>query len=180
MVCPRCIAAVTQIFASMNIAVQHVKLGEAETAQPLSPAQKADLSNRLKAQGFELLEESGQRTVEAVKNIIVDLIYQNDARIPDSNLSALISNSLNRDYKTISTLFKQLQGQTIERYFIAQKIERVKELISYNELSLSEISYKLNYSSVAHLSAQFKRETGMTPSDFKNCSAHTRRGIDKI
>lgn len=162
-----------------GLQVQTVRLGEAILAREPTLAQKAQLSARLEALGFELLEDRKSRIIEAVKNRIVELVHAPQV-VPAVNLSDYLPEKLCLDYRYLSNLFSETQGQTIEKYYIAQKIERVKELLIYDELTLSEIAFRMGYSSVAHLSAQFKRTTGFTPSYYKRCGAGRRRPLDKL
>lgn len=179
MVCDRCVVVVRAELERAGFAVQSVGLGEAVLDTEPTPAQKAQLSARLEALGFELLEDRKARIVEAVKSSIIELVRTPDA-VPSVNLSEYLGEKLRLDYRYLSNLFSETQGRTIEKYYIAQKIERVKELLVYDELTLSEIAFRLGYSSVAHLSAQFKRTTGLTPSYYKRFGAGKRRPLDKL
>lgn len=179
MVCPRCITAVTEILERSGVVVKSVTLGEAEIAEELTDKEKTRLKAQLEASGFELLEDRKSRMVEAVKNSIIELVRAQTA-VPDVNLSDYLADKLRVDYKSLSSLFSATQGRTIENYYIAQKIERVKELLVYDELTLSEIAFRLGYSSVAHLSAQFKHTTGLTPSYYKRRSEHRRQPLDDL
>jgi len=179
MVCPRCIASVEDILHNLNHSFEKVDLGEAVLNQTLSNNEISILKDTLLKQGFELLEDKKDKIVEAVKTHIIQLVKN-----PDSNhskkISAYLSTAIGYDYSHISSVFTATQGITIEKYFILQKIERVKELLSYNELTLSEIAYQLNYSSLAALSAQFKDITGVTPSEFKKLREQGRKSLDNL
>lgn len=179
MVCPRCIMAVRQILDKLEIPYLSVELGEAWLKQPLKDQQKAALRSELESIGFELLEDQRQQLVEQIKRSIIELVHQenNELKI---NLSDFLAEQCHHDYSFLSKLFSEVCGITIEKYFIHQKIERVKELLAYNELSLSEIALLLNYSSTAHLSAQFKSVTGMTPTQFKQQESGMRKPLDQI
>lgn len=179
MVCPRCVAAVRGVLERSGLEVRSVTLGEAEIAGALDDGVKRAVAERLGAEGFELLEDRRSRIIEAVKHGIIELIYSHEV-MPEVNLSEYLSDRLHMDYKYLSTLFSQTQGRTIERYFIAHRIERVKELLVYDELTLGEIAYRMGYSSVAHLSMQFKRETGLAPSVYKRSGAGQRRPLDEL
>lgn len=179
MVCNRCVMVVRDCLEREGFTVNSVRLGEAEIAGELSEAQKTRLTERLRALGFELLEDRKSRIIEAVKNSIVELVYGSED-LPAVNLSDYLADKLRLDYKYLSSLFSETQGRTVEKFFIAQKIERVKELLVYDELTLSEIAYRLGYSSVAHLSAQFKRVTGLTPSYYKRSGGRKRRPVDEV
>lgn len=179
MVCDRCVMVVRTELERAGCRVLAVRLGEAEVEGGLSPGEKARLAERLEALGFELLEDRRARMIEAVKRAVIELVRAEEV-MPDVRLSEYLQERLRVDYRQISTLFSETEGRTVEKYFIAQKIERVKELLVYDELSLGEIAFRLGYSSVAHLSAQFKQVTGMTPSRYKLMGAAGRRTIDSV
>ena len=179
MVCDRCVMVVRTELERAGCRVLAVRLGEAEVEGGLSPGEKARLAERLEALGFELLEDRRARMIEAVKRAVIELVRAEEV-MPDVRLSEYLQERLRVDYRQISTLFSETEGRTVEKYFIAQKIERVKELLVYDELSLGEIAFRLGYSSVAHLSAQFKQVTGMTPSRYKLMGSVGRRTIDSI
>ena len=179
MVCNRCILVVKQELERLLIESRSVTLGEAETSIELSKETIEQLNNNLTKLGFELLDNSKQQLIEKIKNTIINQIHYNDDE-SHVNFSEILSKTLRKDYSYLSSLFSEVEGITIEKYIINQKIEKVKELIIYDELSLSEIAYKLNYSSVAHLSNQFKKVTGLTPSHFKQAGQNKRKPIDKV
>lgn len=179
MVCPRCIDSVKEIFNKINIETYTVELGEVKTPNEITIEQKKQLEQQLKARGFELLQDQKSKLIGQIKVIIIEQIHYKIEAL-NVNFSTLISERLNHDYTGLSKLFSQVEGVTIEKFILKQKIEKVKELIVYNELNLSEIAYRLNYSSVAHLSSQFKKETGMTPSDFKKLEKRDRNTLDSI
>src|SRR5690606_28337477 len=129
--------------------------------------------------GFEVIDDRKSLIIEKIKNIIIDLVHHQD-NDTKSNLSDVLSSKLHHDYNYLSNLFSEIEGTTIEKYFIAQKIEKVKELLVYDELSLSEIAFRLNYSSVAYLSNQFKKVTGLTPSHFKQIREDKRKSLDEV
>ena len=178
MVCPRCIMAVKDILNKLNIEYAHIQLGHVISNQDLSNGLKEKLANELKSIGFELLSDSQQRIVEQIKNLIIEQIYHSTTE--GFVISDLLSDRLHKDYSYLSKLFSSIEGITIEHYTILQKTERIKELLSYDQLTLSEIADKMGYSSVAHISAQFKKVTGMTPSSFKSQSKNSRISIDKV
>ena len=168
MVCDRCKMAVEKLLVDHHLQAFNVQLGEVELQQQsLDEQAYLQLKQGLEHLGFELLEDKKKALVNQIKACIVQLAHYNQAPLK-TNLSAYLSKQLNTDYTSLSNLFSAEEGNTIEHYYIQQKIERAKELLSYGELTLSEIAFQLNYSSVAHLSAQFKKETGLTPSQFKN------------
>ncbi|MBB6130335.1 helix-turn-helix domain-containing protein [Mucilaginibacter lappiensis] len=156
-----------------------IELGEVTLKENPEAQQLQELEKSLTALGFELIDNQKSRLIEQIKTEIIKLVHYTDTTNP-LKLSVLLADRLNHDYSYLSNLFSSVEGTTIEKYHIAQKIERVKELLIYNELSLSEISYQLGYSSVAHLSAQFKQVTGMTPSQFKGLQKHARKNIDDV
>ena len=179
MVCPRCVTSVKEILDQLGLSYWSVELGKITLESNPSNAQKKQLAELLKAQGFELLEEGKSSLISQIKSILIGQIQHSDKSISE-NYSSFISEKLNHEYTYLSKLFSQVEGITIEKYITKVKIERVKELIIYNENSLSEIADILGYSSVAYLSAQFKKETGMTPSAFKKKGKGFRYGLDKI
>ena len=178
MVCPRCVQAVSQVFASLDITPLDVRMGEAIVAEPLTAGQHADLQRELEAIGFELLDDQQKQLVERIKTIIIDHIH----RLEDNHFvfTDVLQVELNKEYSQLSKLFSEKEGITIEQYVILQRTEKVKELLSYNELTLSEIAYRLGYSSVAYLSAQFKKITGLTPSQFKKLGINLRKPLDQL
>ncbi|MHA4843600.1 helix-turn-helix domain-containing protein [Flavitalea antarctica] len=179
MVCDRCIMAVRTELESLDIDYQNIQLGEVEVSDDLPGDKLATLSANLQKSGFELLDDKRSRTVEKIKNTIVSLIHHNEDN-SNLKLSALIEDKMKMDYHYLSTLFSSVEGITIEKYTILQRIERAKELLMYDEMSLSEIAYEMGYSSVQHLSQQFKKITGLTPSHFKNLKDNKRKPLDKL
>jgi AraC-like DNA-binding protein len=170
---------VEQELKKLDIERSKVTLGEVETDNEVSKEKIEKLSNNLAALGFEVLDNARQQIIEKIKNIIIQQVHHTDEE-NHHNYSDILSKSLHKDYSYLSSLFSEVEGITIEKYIINQKIEKVKELIIYDELNLSEIAYKLNYSSVAHLSNQFKKVTGLTPSHFKKVGENKRKPLDKI
>lgn len=179
MVCDRCKLVVGQVFSHAHFQVQQIQLGEVEVATPVTATQIAEVAVRLQEYGFELLEDKRVRTVEKIKTLVLALIRSSSLELK-VNYSDYLAQHLNRDYNGLSTLFSSLEGITIEQYIIRQKIERVKELLTYDELSLGQIADELHYSSVGHLSNQFKKITGMTPSQFKNADSKDRQPLDAV
>ena len=178
MVCDRCKMAVKEIFTSHGITPCCIELGYVETKDEIDSTKLDELEIALKSIGFEIIRDKKEQLANEVKLEIIKLLNDGDD-LENLQLSEYIGEHLHQDYKNISTIFSQVEGKTIEKYFIQQRIEKVKELIVYNELSLSEIAFKLGFSSVAHLSNQFKQITGMTPSVYKTTIGH-REGLDKI
>ena len=179
MVCDRCKTVVKATLMQLGLHVTSVELGIARVEECPDEKLTQAIAEALQGQGFELLRDSRQQTVDRIKALVIELVHYPTAK-QTINLSAFLSDKLNSDYSALSKLFSAETGTTIEKYLIAQKIELVKELISYGELSLTEIAARLNYSSVAYLSAQFKSVTGMTPSQFKANGMSLRRPLDTI
>ena len=166
MVSLRCKMIVKSILENMHVHFTIVELGEVEIAEELSPEQQQELKVSLLKSGLDLMEDKKSILIEKIKNIIVEMIHYSDEP-PLLNFSAFLSKKLNYDYNYLSNLFSEVKGTTIEHFIISHKIERAKELLIYNELTLTQIAEKLHYSNVAHLSSQFKKVTGLTPSFFK-------------
>lgn len=179
MVCNRCIMVVQDLLDKLDLKSTGIKLGEVELGDPLTAEDRNRLAESLVPLGFELIDDKKSRIIAQIKTIIIEMVHhqEHDSK---SNLSAVLSKALHHDYTYLSNLFSDVEGTTIEKYFIAQKIEKVKELLVYDELSLSEIAFRLNYSSVAHLSSQFKKITGLTPSHFKQIREDKRKPLDKV
>lgn len=167
MVCPRCIMAVEQILHDLNISYSYMKLGEVKLGTPLSEKQREELTQHLAEKGFELLESESSALIAQIKSLIIQQIHHEKKELK-VNFSVYLAEEIKQPYGYLSRLFSNVEGITIERFIARQKIERIKELLFYNEMNLSEIAFEMNYSSVAYLSAQFKKETGMTVSQFKN------------
>lgn len=176
MVCPRCIASVKKDLEDLNYEVNDIKLGEVsivgEVNIPL-------IKQRLEESGFELLEGKNTQITNSIKSIIVDLVHHHNGALKE-NLSQVLTRELNQEYSVLSNIFSSKEGLTIERYYILQRIEKVKELLEYNQLSLKEIAFDLGFSSVAHLSAQFKKETGLSPKQYKDLGMADRKPIHQI
>lgn len=179
MVCDRCIMVVQNELNKLNLQPEDVTLGKVYVKQELSDDQIKTLNENLLAKGFELIDDKKSQIIEGIKNVIIDLVHYQDSETKN-NLSDILSNKLQHDYNYLSNLFSEVERTTIEKYFIAQKIEKVKELLGYDELSLSEIADSMNYSSVAYLSNQFKKVTGLTPSQFKQIKENRRKPLDEV
>ncbi|XHP75788.1 HTH-type transcriptional activator RhaR [Arenibacter antarcticus] len=179
MVCPRCIAAVSNILEQLEIPYTSIKLGEVELPSALALKKKFALSIRLQESGFSLIDDRKSQLIEQMKTLVIDKVHHSSEEL-DIKWADHISEMLHLDYKYLSSLFSSVESITFEQYIISQKIERVKELIVYDELTLSQIAFKLHYSSVAYLSNQFKKITGMTPSQFKKGTEKNRKFIDEI
>jgi len=179
MVCSRCKMVVKSVFENMEINSITVELGEVELQNDIQENQKHELLKKLRAIGFDLIDDKKSKTIDKIKILIIDLV-QNKNNDLKSNLSNYLSQELHQDYNTLSNLFSEVENTTIEKYFINQKIEKVKELIIYDELSLSEIAYSLNYNTVSHLSNQFKKVTGFSPTYFKKIKTIKRKQIEDL
>lgn len=179
MVCNRCILVVEQTLREMNYSFRSVSLGEIILEKGLSVNERESLQERLLNLGFVIIDDKKSRLIEEIKILVIELIY-NKSNTVNQNLSSYISEKLNYDYAYLSNLFSEVEGITIEKYAILQRIERVKELLVYDELTLSEIAYKMGYSNVAYLSNQFKKITGLTPSYFKKVGLTKRKPLDQI
>jgi len=179
MVCGRCKMVVKSELDKLGLQTIAVELGEVELQDNITDSQKEILLKNLQAFGFDLIDDKKSKTIEKIKNLIVDLVHHKNNELK-VNLSDYLVENLNQDYSTLSNLFSEIENTTIEKYFISQKIEKVKELLIYNELSLSEIADMLNYSNVAHLSNQFKKITGFTPTYFKQLKDKKRIQIENI
>ena len=178
MVCNRCVLVVKQELEKLNLESLQIALGEVDFLEPPSEKELGQLNQRLAAVGFELLDNEKQKQIEVIKNLLIQKVQQ--GKIEEHfSLSEFLSKSLNKDYTVITRLFSEVESITIEHFFILQKIEKVKEWLKYNEFTLSEIAWKLGYSSVAHLSSQFKKITGLTPTNFKNLGGK-RKSIDNV
>lgn len=179
MVCNRCIMAVQSELDKLGVQVDSIRLGEVILHQELTSEEKNKLQTALEKLGFEIIDDKKSRIIGQIKNTIIDLVHHQDNDLK-TNLSELLHSRLHLDYNYLSNLFSEVEGTTIEKYFIAQKIEKVKELLVYDEFSLSEIADRLNYSSVAYLSNQFKKVTGLTPSHFKQIKEEKRKPLDHL
>jgi len=166
MVSIRCKMIVKSELEKLGLNYSHMELGEVETREDLSDEKKDQLRASLLKSGLELLEDKKAALIEKIKNVIIEMVHYSD-ELPKTNFSDYLSEKLKYDYNYLSNLFSEVKGTTIEQFIISHKIERVKELLVYDELTLTEIAWKLHYSSVAHLSNQFKKVTGLTPSFFK-------------
>lgn len=179
MVCDRCKMVVGSELTKLGLHPLSVELGEVSVQEELDDAQKQRLQNVLEPLGFALIDDRKTRLTEQIKTLIVELVHYPQGELK-TNLSDFLGQRLHHDYNYISTLFSEMEGTTIEKYYIAQKIEKAKELLAYDEYTLSEIADRLNYSSVAYLSNQFKKVTGYTPTQFKNLEGGKRRPLDKV
>lgn len=179
MVCSRCKMVVKSELEKLGLQLLSVHLGEVETVGEVSVVQKNEIAEHLKLFGFELIDDKKSKIIEKIKTLIIDLVHTKNNALT-TNLSDYISAHFSQDYNSLSNLFSEVENTTIEKYYILQKIEKVKELLVYDELSLSEIAFLLNYSSVGYLSNQFKKVTGYSPSYFKQLKETKRRQIEDL
>jgi len=179
MVCNRCKMVVKAELEGMGLKVLSVDLGEVTLDRKLTDKERLLADEILQKSGFSIIDDRKSQIIVKIKTLIVELVHQynNELKV---NLSDYLCSHLDHDYNYLSTLFSAVEGTTIEKYYIAQKIEKVKELLRYDELTLSEIAWQLNYSSVAHLSKQFKKATGLTPGFFKNMKSNRRKPLDEV
>jgi AraC-like DNA-binding protein len=179
MVCGRCISAVSTIFNDSNIDIKSIQLGEVEIESDISDQDLHSIEQQLEKTGFERIKDSAHQLIEKIKNLIIIKISELDI---DENflLSEFLISKLHKDYSSLSKTFSQNENITLEQFFILQKIEKVKELLLYNEFNLTEIAGKLGYKSVQHLSSQFRNSTGFTPTEFKKLKVHNRKPLDSF
>lgn len=179
MVSARCKLAVKEILKNMGLYFVFVDLGEVDLMEKLTDNQRIELKSKLLANGFELMDNKRAVLIEKIKNVIIEMVHHSDEMIK-INFSNHLSEKLNHDYTYLANLFSEVQGSTIEQFVISHKVERIKELIIYGELNITEIAYRMNYSSVAHLSNQFKKVTGLSPMHFKQMKERRRMQIEDI
>ncbi len=179
MVCNRCLMVVSQIFFEEKISIAKVQLGKVETNETVDVDILEKLNKRLNSVGFEIINDSKSKLIENIKNITIDYVYHHNEE-NKVNFSEYLTDRLNLDYPYLSTLYSSVEGTTIEQHLIHLKIERVKEFLVYDEKTLSEIAWELGYSSVAHLSRQFKKVAGFTPSYFKKLRDQKRKSIENV
>ena len=179
MVCSRCKMVIKDELIKFGLHPNSVELGEVEITEDLNNEKKNKLNEVLQSFGFDLIDDKKTQLIEKIKNTIVDLVHYSEDQLK-TNFSVHISEKLHHDYNYLSNLFSEVEGTTIEKYFIAQKIEKVKELLKDDELSLSEIADRLGYSNVAYLSTQFKKQTGLTPTFYKSLRQNNRTNIEDL
>ena len=180
MVCNRCIKVVKDEFAKLDLNIEEIELGKVIVSSQLSNNIIEEVRKVLDENGFELIDDKKSKLIDRIKTIIIERTHYSESGFESLNTSEYISKELGHDYSYLSNLFSSVEGITIEKYIINQKIEKVKELLVYDELSLNEISYQLGYSSVQHLSNQFKKITGLTPSHFKKLKENKRKPLDQV
>jgi AraC-like DNA-binding protein len=179
MVCPRCIMSVENIFKENKIGTSYVKLGEVELKKNLSNKQVQKISDDLQKVGFELLDDQKIQLIERIKTLLIEKVQTGNIE-EHFSIEKFLSVNIFKHYSSLSKLFSEVEGITIEQFFILQKIEKIKEWLIYDELSLSQMAFDLGYSSSQHLSSQFKKLTGMTPTEFKSLGASHRKAIDNV
>jgi AraC family transcriptional regulator len=180
MVCDRCIMVVKDKLSKAGLHYNNIQLGEVELTKPASDEEITTLKQLLSPLGFEILDDKKSAIVTQIKSAIINLIHTNENEEINKKLSVLLAEKLGRDYHFLSTLFSSVEGITIEKYVILQRIERAKELLLYDEMTVNEIADALGYSSVQHLSQQFKKITGLTPSHFKQLKENKRKPLDQV
>jgi AraC-like DNA-binding protein len=179
MVTIRCKMVVKSELEKLGLHYKTVELGEAEIMEDMSPEQLDRLRIGLKKSGLELMDDKKSILVEKIKAVIIELVHYNDEQLK-INLSDYLTEKLNHNYTYLANLFSEVKGTTIEQFYLEHKIEKVKELLVYDELNLTEIAYRLHYSSIAHLSNQFKKMTGLTPSHFKQLKHKRRHTLENM
>ena len=179
MVCPRCITSVEDILKKNNLKAKHIRLGEVELVKAPGEWQLKKFSQELLDTGFELLDDQKSQQIEEVKNLLIQKVQTGDVE-EHFSLTRFIGEKVFKDYSSVSKLFSEVEGITLEQFFNLQKIEKVKEWLMYKEQTVSQIAFNLGYSSTQHLSSQFKKLTGMTPSQFKHIGAAQRKPIDGV
>jgi AraC-like DNA-binding protein len=179
MVCRRCVIAVQKIFEDAGYSVLEIDLGEVVIDEQPDDDAINKLDIPLNKLGFELIDDRRSRIIEKIKSLIINLVHHSKEPL-NLNVSDYLTRAMNYEYNYLSNLFSEVEGNTIEHFFISQKIEKIKELLTYDELSLKEIAFKLGYSSPAYLSSQFKKQTGFTPGHFKAIKASKRSFIDDL
>lgn len=180
MVCNRCIRVVEEDLGKLGIVLESIELGKAEIKGSLSEKELMQVEKVLLSGGFELINDRQRQIIEQVKTVIIEHIHHEKEKPESTNFSDFIEQQVGVNYFSLSKLFSSFEGITIEKFIILQKIERVKELLIYGELTIFEIAFQLNYSSSAHLSAQFKKITGMSPITFKNLRQPPRNSLDEV
>lgn len=179
MVCRRCIMTVTNVFEENGITPTQVELGKVFLSEPLERAKMDSIRKHLEEYGFEVIDDRRMRLLEQIRIGIIEYVHSPEVQ-DKMNLSDYLQDKCHHEYSALSKLFTEMKAVSIERYYIAQRIEYVKQLLVYDELTISEIAYRLHYSSVAHLSTQFKSVTGLSPTQFKRLKNHHLRPLDEI
>ena len=179
MVCGRCLKAVTEILNQFDFETTSVDLGKA-FIESKHPIDRLKIAEALETEGFELIDDEQTKLISMVKTLVIKYVHQESSEIEQMNISNFLERDLNKSYSYLSSLFSKVEGRTIEKFVILQRIERVKELLVYGEKTISEIAWELGYSSSQYLSNQFKSETGFTPTQFRNLMDKPRKALDKV
>jgi len=179
MVCPRCVSSVEKALRELQLKAKAVRLGEVELVKDPGKKKLQQFADALERDGFELLDDQKKQVIEKIKNLLIEKVQEGHVE-EHFSVSKFIGRRLLKDYPSLSRLFSEVEGITIEQFFILQKIEKIKEWLMYNEQSLSQMAFDMGYSSSQHLSSQFKKFTGMTPSQFKQLGASHRRSLDAV
>ena len=177
-VCQRCIISVQNILNSLNIPYSQVSLGEARLKRPLRLVERTQLQQELSKVGFEIIQERNEKLINSIKSAIIDEVYSESTGT--KNLSEILSEKIHYDYSHITNLFSKQEGQSIQKFYNAVKIERIKELLTYDEMSMNLIADTLGYSTPAYLSTSFKKATGFTPSEYKSKHLKSRKSLDSV
>lgn len=180
MVCNRCITAVDRVFTNLGYTIRSIDLGEVEIEEKLFEKDLERLKKALEEEGFELIADRRSWLINQIKTLIIEYIHYGLEKPDYENFSEFLAKELGHDYSYLSHLFSLVEGRTIEKYMILQRIEKAKELLVYDELSINEVAYKLGYSSVQHLSRQFKNITGLTPSHYREIKENKRKPLDSL
>ena len=180
MVCGRCLKIVKQVIEKHQLHIGSIELGRVVIGGELSAVQLQDLRRDLQLEGFDLIDDNKVKLIESIKNLIIEKVHYGELDEMRQNFSEYLSSKLHREYNYLSNLFSSMENTTIEQYIILQKVEKIKELLVYDEISVNEIAYRLGYSSQAHLSNQFKKITGFTPMQFKKLKEHHRNHLDQL
>ena len=179
MVCGRCLKVVSEILDHQGFNVISLELGKAYVESE-SEIDRSALAEALDKEGFELIDDEHSKLINLIKTMVIQLVHHESSEIEQMNISTFLEKDLGKSYSYLSSLFSKVEGRTIEKYVILQRIERVKELLVYGEMTISEIAYKLGYSSSQYLSNQFKAESGLTPSQFRKLMDKPRKAIDEL
>jgi len=180
MVCDRCIKVVTEKLQKLGYRVKSIQLGEVELIET-QQVNKNEIKLNLSLEGFELLDDRNSQLINKIKSLIINHVHHNkDGKAPQENFSQILEKEIGKDYSHISSLFSTIEGRTIEKFIIQKKIEKIKELLKYGEMTISEIAFQMNYSSPQYLSNQFKQTTGLRPSQFRDMVEADRNQIDKV
>ncbi len=180
MVCDRCIKVVNEEITKLGLKVKEIKLGKVVVENKLDINTQSKLTSNLENNGFELIDDKKSRIIDTIKTKVIQYVHYGQEIPQNRNFSDFLASEIGYDYSYLSSLFSSVQGVTIEKYMILQKVEKVKEMLAYDQLSISEIAWKLGYSSIHHLSSQFKKIVGLNPSEYKKLKDRKRKPLDKV